>query len=71
MIRKGRFKKPAAEIAQRYGESVSFGFRLFSIVMLRKILAFAARWQKKCAIGAASAENTAAQIMRWRSNLVT
>src|SRR5437870_12355713 len=27
MIRKGRFNKPAAEIAQRYGESVSFDWR--------------------------------------------
>jgi hypothetical protein len=29
MIRKGRFNKPAAEIAQRYGESVSFDWRLY------------------------------------------
>src|SRR5881275_1668090 len=28
-MRKGRFKKPAAEIAQRYGESVSFDRRLY------------------------------------------
>jgi argininosuccinate lyase len=28
-MRKGRFKKPAAEIAQRYGESVSFDWRLY------------------------------------------
>jgi argininosuccinate lyase len=27
MIRKGRFNKPAAEIAQRYGESVSLDWR--------------------------------------------
>ena len=29
MIRKGRFNKPAAEIVQRYGESVSFDWRLY------------------------------------------
>src|SRR5206468_2169333 len=29
MIRKGGFNKPAAEIAQRYGESVSFDRRLY------------------------------------------
>ncbi len=29
MVRKGRFNKPAAEIAQRYGESVSFDWRLY------------------------------------------
>lgn len=29
MIRKGRFNEPAAEIAQRYGESVSFDWRLY------------------------------------------
>jgi argininosuccinate lyase len=29
MIRKGRFNKPAAEIAQRYGESISFDWRLY------------------------------------------
>jgi argininosuccinate lyase len=29
MVRKGRFDKPAAEIAQRYGESVSFDWRLY------------------------------------------
>jgi len=29
MIRKGRFNKPAAEIAQRYSESVSFDWRLY------------------------------------------
>jgi argininosuccinate lyase len=29
MIRKGRFNKPAAGIAQRYGESVSFDWRLY------------------------------------------
>ena len=28
-MRKGRFNKPAAEIAQRYGESVSFDWRLY------------------------------------------
>jgi argininosuccinate lyase len=28
-MRKGRFKKPAAEIAQRYSESVSFDWRLY------------------------------------------
>jgi argininosuccinate lyase len=28
-MRKGRFNKPAAEIAQRYGESVSFDLRLY------------------------------------------
>lgn len=27
-MRKGRFNKPAAQIAQRYGESVSFDHRL-------------------------------------------
>jgi argininosuccinate lyase len=27
-VRKGRFRKPAAELAQRYGESVSFDWRL-------------------------------------------
>src|SRR5207247_2813119 len=30
MIRKGRFNKPAAEIAHRYGESVSFDWRLIA-----------------------------------------
>src|ERR1700730_14410012 len=29
MIRKGRFNKPAAEIAQRHGESISFDWRLY------------------------------------------
>jgi argininosuccinate lyase len=29
MIRKGRFSQPAAEIALRYGESVSFDWRLY------------------------------------------
>jgi argininosuccinate lyase len=29
IMRKGRFNKPAAEIAQRYGESVSFDWRLY------------------------------------------
>ena len=29
MIRKGRFNKPAAEVAQRYGESVSFDWCLY------------------------------------------
>ena len=29
MIRKGRFAKPAAEMAPRYGESVSFDWRLY------------------------------------------
>src|SRR5439155_12692229 len=29
MMRKGRFKKPAAELAQRYSESVSFDWRLY------------------------------------------
>jgi argininosuccinate lyase len=29
MIRKGRFNEPAAEIAQRYAESVSFDWRLY------------------------------------------
>jgi len=29
MIRKGRFNKPAAEISQRYGESISFDWRLY------------------------------------------
>jgi hypothetical protein len=29
MICKRRFDKPAAEIAQRYGESVSFDYRLY------------------------------------------
>jgi argininosuccinate lyase len=29
MIRKGRFNKLAAKIAQRYGESVSFDWRLY------------------------------------------
>jgi len=38
-------------------------FRLSSIVMLRKFLMFAARWQRS-AIGAPSAENIAAQIKR-------
>src|SRR5437667_1867255 len=28
-MRKGRFKKPAAELAQRYSESVSFDWRLY------------------------------------------
>jgi argininosuccinate lyase len=28
-MRKGRFHKPAAEIAQHYGESVSFDWRLY------------------------------------------
>jgi argininosuccinate lyase len=28
-MRKGRFNKPAAEIAQRYSESVSFDWRLY------------------------------------------
>jgi argininosuccinate lyase len=28
-VRKGRFSKPAAEIAQRYSESVSFDWRLY------------------------------------------
>ena len=28
-MRKGRFSKPVAEIAQRYGESVSFDWRLY------------------------------------------
>ncbi len=28
MIRKGRFNNPVVEIAQRYGESVSFDWRL-------------------------------------------
>jgi argininosuccinate lyase len=28
-MRKGRFNKPAAKIAQRYGESVSFDWRLY------------------------------------------
>jgi hypothetical protein len=30
MIREGSFAKPAAEIAQRYGESVSFDWRRLS-----------------------------------------
>src|SRR5438094_6950542 len=29
MMRKGRFKKPAAELAQRYSESISFDWRLY------------------------------------------
>jgi argininosuccinate lyase len=29
MIRKGRFKEPAADIAQRYGESISSDWRLY------------------------------------------
>jgi argininosuccinate lyase len=29
MIRKGRFNKPAAEVAQRYGESVPFDWCLY------------------------------------------
>jgi argininosuccinate lyase len=29
MMRKGRFNEPAAELAQRYGESVSFDWRLY------------------------------------------
>jgi len=29
MIQQGRFNKPAAEIAHRYGESVSFDWRLY------------------------------------------
>jgi len=30
MIRKGRFKKPAADIAQRYGEFISSDWRLYA-----------------------------------------
>ncbi len=103
-MRKGRFKKPAAGIAQRYGESVSFDWRLYRYEVVGKIVAHYAAHEiplnrvpltelkkssslidsdvakifdvrgalaKKRAIGAPSAENIAAQIKRWRSDLGT
>jgi argininosuccinate lyase len=82
-MRKGRFKKPAPGSAQRYGESVSFDWRLYrydvagSIMHalfdsdVAKIFDVRTALAKKRAIGAPSAENIAAQIKRWRSDLGT
>ena len=83
MIRKGRFNKPAAEIAQRYGESVSFDWRLYrqdiagsiahAAALARAGISSAAelRWRhtRRLATGAPSRDNTRAQIQRWRSDL--
>jgi argininosuccinate lyase len=74
MIRKGRFNKPAAEVAQRYGESVSFDWCLYRYDIagsnrdVAKIFNVSNALAKRRAIGAPSPKNIAAQIRRWRSD---
>jgi argininosuccinate lyase len=55
MIRKGRFSEVAAEIALRYGESVSFDWWLYRYDIARSI--------------APAPGNIVVQIARWRKLL--
>ncbi|PYJ47484.1 MAG: hypothetical protein DME50_14610 [Verrucomicrobia bacterium] len=50
-MRKGRFSKPAAEVAQRYSESVSFDWRLYQYDIAGSIAHAAALWRRSSAGG--------------------
>ena len=75
-MRKGRFGGPAAEIAQRYSESVSFDCRPYrhdiaGSIAHANVLAAAGiiSAKERNAIGAPSRRNVSAQIERWRKQL--
>ena len=71
-MRKGRFARPAAEIAQRYSESVIRELQKFSPLFdvdLANVFDVRHSLKQRNAIGAPSPRNITAQIKRWRKQL--